>query len=133
MINSVVAVFIKDKKILMEKRPETKRAYANFLMCPAGLIKEDESFIEALKREMKEELRVDINDSKYLFTIEDIDPISKLSFRNNFMLISSYEGNIEKSKEVKSLIWMSYSELKKTELATIVDKLIERLHEKELI
>ena len=133
MINTVVAVFIKDKKILMEKRPETKRAYANFLMCPAGLIKENESFIETLKREMKEELHVDVTTAKHLFTIYDKDPLSKLEFKNNFMLIESYNGKIEKTEEAKNLVWLSYGELKKIELASITDKLIEKLHEKKLI
>jgi mutator protein MutT len=133
MNNTVVAVFIKNKKLLMDKRRKSKKVYAGFLMCPSGHINEKESFNDALKREMREELGIDVNKSKYLFTIDDTDTFSKLKFRHNFMLIKSYDGRLEMSREAETLIWMSYDNLMKTQLVPIVKKLVDRLHRIELI
>ena len=131
--NTVVAIFIKDKKLLMDQRNKSRKVYAGLLMCPSGHIEEGESLEDALNREMKEELGINVDKSKYLFTVDDTDPFSKLGFRHNFMLIESYEGNIEKSREAENLIWMSYNELMKMRLAPIVSKLINRLKEMSLI
>lgn len=133
MNNTVVAVYIKNKKLLMEKRSKSKQFYANFLMCPSGHVEEGESLNDALNREMREELGIDIIKAKYLFTIEDIDPFSKYHFSHNFMFIESYKGKIEKSREAEALIYMSYNELINARLVTIVIKLVEKLHELGLI
>ena len=133
MNNTVVAVFIKNKKLLMDKRSKSKKVYANFLMCPSGHIRENESLNDALKREMREELGIVVNNSQYLFAIEDMDPFSKLQFRHNFMFIESYEGKIEKSRESEALFYMSYDELMKMHVVPIVKKLGKRLHKLGLI
>lgn len=60
MNNTVVVVFIKNKKLLMDQRSKSKKVYADFLMCPSGHIREKESLNDALKREMREELGIDV-------------------------------------------------------------------------
>lgn len=132
MNHTIVAVFIQNGKLLMNQRDESRKLYAGYLMCPSGHIENNETFEEALRREMKEELGIEIHESKFLFTIDDTDPFSGLGFRHNFMLAESYEGKIEKSKE-GDLIWMPYSELTKAQLAPIVNKLVEKLREMNLI
>ncbi len=133
MRETVVAVFIRNKKLLMEKRSESRKVYAGFLMCPSGHIEGKESFPNAIKREMKEEMGIDVREAQYLFTIDDSDPFSGYEFRHNFMLIGSFEGQITKSDEAESLEWMSYDELTNAELVPIVSKLVGKLHKKGMI
>ncbi|RLC36855.1 hypothetical protein DRH29_03605 [candidate division Kazan bacterium] len=132
-IQTVVAVFIKNNELLMEERENNRKVYAGFLMCPSGHIQNNESFEQAIKREMNEELGIKIKKSRFLFSINDKDPFSKKNFTHNFMLIESFQGNITNSQEAKKLKWMTYKELKNEKLVLIVDKLVERLHEMNLL
>ncbi|MFH0715062.1 MAG: NUDIX hydrolase [Candidatus Diapherotrites archaeon] len=133
MHNTVVAVFIKGKKLLMDKRKDSKKVYASFLMCPSGHIEEGESLEKALAREMKEELDIEVLKSNYLFTIEDIDPFSKNEFKHNFMLVEKYTGEIKNTLEGNSLKYMEYSKIMKAKPVLIVEKLTKKLHAKNLI
>ncbi len=128
-IQTVVAVFLDDKRLLMEKRTSERKVYANFLMCPSGHVKKGEALEQAFAREMKEELEIIIKKSKFLFSIDDIDPFSKREFTHNFMLVEAYKGKIGTSKEAKMLKWFTYEELENEELVLIVRRLVGRLHE----
>lgn len=132
MNRTVVAVFIEGKRLLMEQRG-VRKVYSKFLMCPSGHIEEGESLQEALSREMKEELGVSIKKAFHLFTLEDKDPFSKKDFQHHFMHIESFEGEIKSSKEAEKMEWLSYHEIQKKESPPIVQKLIQKLHEKNLL
>ena len=133
MNNTVVSVFINNGKLLMDQRSKSRKAYRGFLMCPSGHIEKGESFIDALKREMKEELGIIVKKATYLFTLDDVDPFSKLNFRHNFIFVDSFEGKIVESNEAESLVWLSYRELKNRALAPIVSKLVNKLHKQDLL
>ncbi len=128
MRETVVTVVIEDDELLMERRSEEKDVYPGFLMCPSGHIKKGETKKDALAREMKEELGIDVLGSRYLFSIPDIDPISGESFRHNFLYLESYGGKIESSEEAKELLWKTHGELEDRNLVTVVRKTVERLH-----
>ncbi len=129
MNRTVVSVFIRDYKLLMEQRRKDKDVYAGFVTCPSGHIEEDESFHEALRREMGEELDIEVTKARYLFTIDDVDPTSGKDFRHNFMLVESFEGIIYGSREAECLCWKSYGEMEDAGLVPIARKLVDRLHE----
>jgi 8-oxo-dGTP diphosphatase len=129
MNETVVSVFIREGKILMEQRSKSKNVYRGLLMCPSGHVEEGESLYEALRREMREELDIEVTKARYLFTTDDVDPTSETDFRHNFMLVESFEGIIYGSREAERLYWKSYGELEKTELAPIARKLVDRLYE----
>jgi 8-oxo-dGTP diphosphatase len=133
MRETAVAVFIRNGKLLMEQRSTSRKVYAGFLMCPSGHMEGKESFSDAMKREMKEEIGIDIRKTSYLFAIEDVDPFSGYEFRHNFMLIESFEGTVTKSNEAEKLSWMSYDELMNAKPVPIVSELVNRLHQKGLI
>ena len=132
IIQTTVGVFIRDGKVLMEKRRANKKVYPNFLMCPSGHVEGVEELDETFRREMKEELGIDVIKTKFLFAIEDTDPVSRLKFLHNFLLVGAFKGEINTSKEADTLVWKSFSELEKEELCLIVRKLVTRLHEEEL-
>ena len=67
-LNVVAAIIHKDDKILA-----TKRGYGEFINqweFPGGKIEEGESKEEALKREIKEELNIEIDIKNFAFDIE---------------------------------------------------------------
>jgi 8-oxo-dGTP pyrophosphatase MutT (NUDIX family) len=128
MNETVVSVFIREGKLLMERRRKDKDVYAGFVTCPSGHIKEGESLHEALRREMREELDIEVTGARHLFTIDDVDPTSKRRFRHNFMLIESFDGTVGISREAVGLLWKSYGEMDGLGLAPIARKLVDRLH-----
>ena len=71
MIKVVGAVLIKDQKIFLAKRAAQLKNFPNYYEFPGGKIEEGETPKEALKRELKEELQINVN-------IENIK-----SFKNN--------------------------------------------------
>jgi len=129
---TVVAVFIKNGKLLTEQRAKDRPVYPRFLMCPSGHVKENELLEQAMKREMKKELGIEVKQQNFLFSIDDVDPFSKKLFRHNFMQIKSFEGTINESHEAKSLYWKTYKELEDQECALIVRKLVKKLHKSGL-
>lgn len=56
MNETVVAVFVRNEKLLMNQRSGSRKVYAGYLMCPSGHLEAGESLDDALKREMNEEL-----------------------------------------------------------------------------
>jgi 8-oxo-dGTP diphosphatase len=128
-VSSAVAVFLDSGKLLMEKRSSQRKVYSGFLMCPSGHVNKNETPEAALIREMKEELEIKVTQIKPLFTIKDIDPISRTNFDHHFFLVEKHEGKIHRSNEADELLWMTYTELKKINLAFVVHQLVEKLHE----
>ena len=133
MNKTVVALFIQNKKLLMNRRSKSRNVYAGFLMCPSGHSEENESLFETVIREMKEELNITVTKASHLFTLEDVDTVSRIPFSHNFMLIESFDGEITNSNEADELKWMTYAEMKNTELIPIVHKVIDELHRQQRI
>ena len=132
-IQTVVSVFIKNNRLLMEKRSDKKGVYPGFLMCPSGHVENGESYKQAIQREMKEELGIEVKKLKFLFSMDDKDTVSKKVFQHNFLRIISFKGKIKNSKESNKLIWMDYEQLKERELVLIVERLVERLKNKKFL
>jgi ADP-ribose pyrophosphatase YjhB (NUDIX family) len=68
MGHRAVGIIIKDRKILLMRRLKNGQEYYVF---PGGGVEENESLEETLKREMKEELSIDIENSKLIFKLEN--------------------------------------------------------------
>ncbi len=68
MRHRVVGIIIKDRNILLMRRLKNGQEYYVF---PGGGVEENESFVEALKRETKEELSIDIENPKLIFGLEN--------------------------------------------------------------
>ena len=113
---------------MMEERGNHRPVYAGLLMCPSGHLERGETPRMALSREMREELGIVVEKSQCLFRIDDTDPHSKKRFRHSFMLVKSYEGEIEKSAEAKRLRWLTLEEISKENTVRLVKKFVSRLH-----
>lgn len=108
-----VAVFVKDNKVLFEKRRESEDNYANLLALPGGHKRKSESPRKALKREIKEELKVNIKQAKYLGMFKDKDPTSKELFHHHAFLCTEWKDHIKITTEQEAIKWINLNNIKK--------------------
>ena len=116
-----VAVFVKDNKLLFEKRREGEDNYASLLALPGGHKRKSESSKKALKREIREELKVSITEAEYIGMFKDKDPTSKDVFHHHAFLIKEYKGKIKKTTEQEAVKWIDLNKIKKLKNINKVD------------
>jgi len=116
-----VAVFVKDNKVLLEKRRKDEDNYANLLALPGGHKRKTESAKKALLREIKEELKVNIKKAKYIGVFKDKDPTSKDIFHHNAFLCTEWKGDIKKTTEQEAIKWINLNKIKKLKNMNKVD------------
>jgi len=120
----VSAVIIKDNKVLLIKRLKPNLEYFTF---PGGGIEENESIELALKREVKEELSLNVKKFTLLFKLEDQyeDAYNNMHKGNQYeyyFRINNYEGNPEiggperermNKQNQYQIMWFSVEDLNK--------------------
>lgn len=141
----VSAVIIRNNKILLIKRVKPGLVYFTF---PGGGIEEDENIEQTLKREVKEELTLDIKEWRLLFELENqyedaYNNMHKGNQHEYFFTIIKYNGipkiggsEKERMNEQNQyhLEWMELSvirELNNLYPQEAVKKLLEFLRTKE--
>ena len=108
MIDKVGGVILKDKKILVQRKNNGREE----CIIPGGKREGSESDFETLKRELMEELSVQLIDTEYLGTYQDI-----AVFSNKQLQVITYlvriEGEIQCNNEIKEALWIdrNYKEL----------------------
>ena len=118
------AIIKKDKKVLLFHRIKNGHDYFVF---PGGGVEEGETVEDALKREVNEELMLEVKDFKPLFVIEDLDiPIwATIHYGqkqdHHYFLIERYTGVPELSGPEKEqmneqnqyhIVWIDFEDLK---------------------
>jgi len=61
MLNVVGSVLVRNNKILLPKRSSSLKIYPNLYEFPGGKVEQGETLKEALKRELSEELCIDVD------------------------------------------------------------------------
>lgn len=109
VIHAVVAVIVDTNtdKVLVSKRREGQ-SYAGFWEFPGGKIEESEEILESLRRELKEELNIDLISSEYLSTVDYSYP--EFDVKLEVYKITSYSGIII-GNEGQEIAWQHVSEL----------------------
>lgn len=129
MINVVAGILRDKEKVLIAQRGKGKHQEYKWEF-PGGKIEENESDEDALKREFKEELDIDINVDNFLCEVVYKYPQMEVKIRSYF--ISTNDRDI-KNLEHESMQWVSIQELKKYDLVAadvfIVDKILEQVNE----
>ncbi len=110
---TAVAVFIKDGKVLLEKRRKNEDNYAGFWALPGGHKRKSESIKQTLKREMSEELNLHIKKAKYIGMFRDIDPTSKDIFHHHAFLCEEWRNHITYTREEERIKWWDLKKFKK--------------------
>ena len=105
--NVVACVLKKNDKILIASRPETKD-FSGFFEFPGGKVEKDECLLEALDREIFEELGIRLDFSKIYYL--NNYRILKYNISLHFFLCLRWFGKI-KNKEKQTLKWIAPKEL----------------------
>lgn len=102
-VTEVAAGILLDSKgrYLLGQRPEGK-PYAGYWEVPGGKIEAGESVFGALKRELQEELGIDIQDSEELLVLEHDYPHAYV--RLHVSIIREWEGTPQ-GREGQALSW----------------------------
>lgn len=101
MIDKVGGVILKDKKILVQRKNNGREE----CIIPGGKREGSESDFETLKRELMEELSVQLIDTEYLGTYQDIAVFSNKQLQVITYLVK-IEGEIQCNNEIKEALWI---------------------------
>jgi len=119
----------KKNMILITSRPKGK-FLSGFYELPGGKLKKDESFIDCIKREIKEEINLNIHDNQ----LRNLDLITH-KYKNTFIIMMVYMINKWKGKircnERQKIAWISPYEIRKFNFLPGSQILFDRLHNDE--
>ncbi|MFM1869524.1 MAG: hypothetical protein RLY99_268 [Pseudomonadota bacterium] len=117
IVEVAVGVLINpDQSILLGQRPEGK-AYAGYWEFPGGKIEVGETLLQALRRELQEEINVSINDANEFLVIEHDYPHAYV--RLHICLVTSWVGDL-KGLENQALAWVLRRDIVKPDLQPIL-------------
>lgn len=119
MIKKVAAVIIKNNCILSV----SKKKAPNFYMLPGGKYEKSENDIEALSRELREELNVTISKMEFFGDYEDISMLEneKLFLRT---YITEINGNPHPDNEIHSMKWIPIHSKSNAEVGSGIAKFV---------
>ena len=127
MHRSVAAVIKKDGKFLMIDRVNFPFGWA----CPAGHIEENEESEEALKREVKEEVNIDVK--KFKLMLHDFIEWNecKRGIRGHDFFVyevTEWGGDEKANFESKGMKWIGKEEIKEMKLEEVWDYFVKKLN-----
>ena len=104
-IHKAAGVLIKDKKLLI-----TRTRGKDFFIAPGGKLEPGETVKESLKRELQEELTIDVDTS----TLEDLGTFYALAaghddkyLQMDVFIVTHWEGEIVPAAEVEEVLWIN--------------------------
>lgn len=101
-IKKSTAIIIKDKKILLVTNKERQ----SFFWTPGGKLNDEETPEQALRRELKEELNIEVTKETFYFTyLSDIEEDSKP--REVYCYFVEYIGEPTCQAEIEKMLWIS--------------------------
>jgi 8-oxo-dGTP diphosphatase len=124
-IEVVAAIILNADKILCVQRGENKYDYiSKKYEFPGGKIEPGESKVEALKREIFEELKIEINISEEFITVTHKYPDFKITMYSFLCTCGSIALKLSEHTDFK---WLNKSELKKLDWAAADLPIVESL------
>ena len=131
-LNVVAAILIHDGQILCMQRGQSKQDYISYKYeFPGGKIEAGETKTEALMRELKEEmnLEIKITEEDYFMTINHTYPDFELTMHSYICHVDTKEFV---RKEHVDHQWVTPQDLKKLDWVPADYPIVERLMEREI-
>ena len=120
-MNVVGAVIVENKKIKLFKRSFMLSKYPGFYEFPGGKVEKDETLKIALKRELNEELSIDVDETDILEFNENSLSTEKIVL--TIFIVNKWKGDITLNPEIHSeMIEVNINELKNVEDLLETDK-----------
>jgi|SRR5690606_6455442 len=123
----VAGLIIKDGKLLL-----VTGYNADYYWTPGGKIDEGEDHETALKREIKEELGIEVSNPRYFTKMDYINPASNKEQTSYYYLVD-FEGEIKPDQEVTGYRFFNKEELPKFTHFVNDDNLLGKLFNEELV
>lgn len=117
-------IISRNGKILLGKRVKKDSFYGQWCSF-GGLSKTGEAPEKTLKRELSEELGIDIISPKLITVVEHELSEAKGKLRQYFYLIKHWRGEIANRREHLEIRWFSMDELENLRLGRLVKEVIE--------
>jgi 8-oxo-dGTP diphosphatase len=109
IVTVVAAIIYNDDKILCVQRPKNKYSYiSEKFEFPGGKIEEGETEVEALKREIQEELSLEIQIENKFLIVEHDYPDFRLIMHSYTCMVDSKDVILHEHIDLK---WLSREEL----------------------
>jgi 8-oxo-dGTP diphosphatase len=103
VVDVVVGIILNEKKFLVERRRLDQKIDPGIVCLPGGHVRTNESREEALKRELREELDIEVKESK--FVCKNFYIASNGEKQNAYcFLITDYEGK-PACKSAQEIFW----------------------------
>ena len=123
----VAALIEREAKVLLCQRKE-KDAFGLLWEFPGGTVEEGETFQQALKREIKEELNIDIEVGPLVAEFQD--QIPTLEINVSLYRVLGFKGEIE-TLDCKDFSFYELKEARALDLAPVDRKIVDHLLRKE--
>lgn len=101
MIDKVGGIILKDKKILVQRKNNNREE----CIIPGGKREGKETDFETLKRELQEELSVELLNAEYIGTYQDLAIFSNKPLQV-ITYLATMKGEIKCNNEIKEAIWI---------------------------
>lgn len=128
LVRAVVGIVQRDERILVGQRPLGK-PYSGYWEFPGGKIEPQESGHQALKRELHEELGIDVVSAKLWFEHTHAYPEKDVVLE--VWLVEKFTGEPQ-SQENQSLCWATLSEIRNLKVLEGNWLILEKLAVREL-
>jgi len=129
MTRSVVAVIHRNKQILVCQRGKNSR-YALKWEFPGGKMEEGESTLECLKRELREELSIEVDGfDRHETSINHYEDGG--TFEVTYCFVSRFHGT-PKNNVFERILWTSLAELRSLDILSGNKPFVDLLREEDL-
>ena len=125
IIKVVACVLLKNKKVLVSSRPP-KKIYSDFWEFPGGKLEINEKDIEALQREMTEELSINISQKKTSLLDHYLYSFNNFIIDIKFFMCLKWIGEII-PLENQDLKWVDLSEMKKIKFLPSNKRILKKI------
>lgn len=88
---TATALIVKEGRVLLGKRT-SKLRFAGMWDAFGGHLEKGETPEMALRRELQEELAIEVTMTQFLHVYEDVDPTSGETFRHDLFLVTGWDG-----------------------------------------
>lgn len=129
-IEVVQLVFLKDNKVLLEKRWKHEDNYAGIWAPPGGHVDKNEKHEETVKREAWEELGIKIKEAEFVASLVDLDRTSHKLYLLHYFLCKKWDGEIRGTTEQEALEWHSLEKIDELDLVDVDKKAISMVLQK---